>query len=180
MGWADDMHEEGYTKEHGGLMDDAPSRSSRSMRYKPAKGKNKSGPGSRWSEDDRNQMIDMYKADVSIIIIAKKLNRTPFAIAYQLYNKNIIPDSIRNKFKEASSFDTSINTINRHINNYKKIKNTKVRKLKMQEDKLKMQEDELIMKEDKLIMKEDEFIMTETVKSILILVIVVIIFISIW
>ncbi len=159
MGWADDMHEQGYTEEHGGLMDDAPSRSSRSMRYKPSKGK-KSSPGSRWSEHDRNQMIDMHKADVSIKKIAKKLNRTPLAIACQLYNKGKISDSTRNTFfKGGSSFDTTNRTTNRNINNHDKDPwgNNKVRKLKMEESKLKM---------------------NETVKSILILVIAVILIVS--
>jgi hypothetical protein len=134
MGWADDMYEGGYTEEHGGLMDDAPSMRSRP---KASKGR-KSGPGSRWSEHDRNQMVDMFKADVSIKIIAKKLNRTPLAIACQLYNKSKISGIIRDKFIEDSSFDTSISTINRDINNHNKItrkENTKVRKFKIEEDK---------------------------------------------
>jgi hypothetical protein len=156
MGWADDMHDEGYTEEHGGLMDDAPSRSSRSMRYKPSKRKNKSGPGSRWSEDDHNQMIAMYKANVSIIQIAKKLNRTPLAIAYQLYNKGKISDGILNNFKEKSSFDTSISTINRDIYKQEKIQVKNARKER----------------------KEDIKKMKETVQSILILVVAVILILS--
>ena len=134
MGWADDMYEGGYTEEHGGLMDDAPSMRSRP---KASKGR-KSGPGTRWSDHDRNQMVDMFKADVSIKIIAKKLNRTPLAIACQLYNKSKISGSIRDKFMEDRSFDTSISTINRDINNHNKItrkENTKVRKFKIEEDK---------------------------------------------
>lgn len=161
MGWADDMHDEGYTEEHGGLMDDAPSRSSRSIRYKSSKGKNKSGPGSKWTEGDSNQLIVMYIADVSIKNIAKKLNRTPHAIAYQLYLKNKISESVRVRFKGGSSYDASFSTINRDIYKQDKItqkENIKVRQLKIEEDKLKMQ---------------------ETVKSILILVIAVILIVSI-
>jgi hypothetical protein len=130
MGWADDMYEGGYTEEHGGLMDDAPSMSARP---KASKGR-KSGPGSIWSDHDRNQMVDMFKADVSIKIIAKKLNRTPLAIACQLYNISKISGSIKDKFIEDRSFDTSISTINHDIKNHNKItrkENTKVRKLKM-------------------------------------------------
>lgn len=135
MGWADDMYDAGYTEEHGGLMDDAPSMRSRP---KESKGK-KSGPGSRWSEHDRNQMVDMYKADISIKIIAKKLNRTPLAIACQLYNKSEIPVSIKDKFLEDRSFDASISTINRDAYNRNKInqiENTKVRNSKIEEDKV--------------------------------------------
>jgi hypothetical protein len=127
MGWADGMYEGDYTEEHGGLMDDAPSMCSRP---KASKGR-KSGPGSRWSDHDRNQIVDMFKANVSIKLIAKKLNRTPLAIACQLYNKSKISGSIRDKFIEDRSFDTSISTINRDINNHNKItrkENTKVRK----------------------------------------------------
>jgi hypothetical protein len=135
MGWADDMYDAGYTEEHGGLMDDVPSMRSRP---KESKGK-KSGPGSRWSEHDRNQMVDMYKADVSIKIIAKKLHRTPLAIACQLYNKSEISVSIKDKFLEDRSFDTCISTINRNVYNHNKItrkENTKVRKFKIEEDKV--------------------------------------------
>jgi len=130
MGWSDDMYEGGYTEEHGGLMDDAPSMLSRPK----ASSGNNSGPGSKWSDHDRNQMVDMYKADVSITIIAKKLNRTPLAIACQLYNKSEISGSIRDKFLEDRSFDTSISTINRNVYNHNKItrkENTKVHKFKM-------------------------------------------------
>ena len=164
MGWADDMHEGGYTENHGGLMDDVPSSSSRSKRYKSPKVQNKSGPGSRWSEDDRNQMIGMYEADVNITIIAKKLNRSPFAIACQLYDKNEIPDSIRKQFQEDSTFDASISTIDLEIKNLEKIKSAKVRKLKDKEYKLRL--------------KEDKLKMIETVKSIIVLVIFVIIVVS--
>jgi len=135
MGWSDDMYEGGYTEEHGGLMDDAPSMLSRPK----ASSGNNSGPGSKWSDHDRNQMVDMYKADVSITIIAKKLNRTPLAIACQLYNKSEISGSIRDKFLEDRSFDTSISTINRNVYNHNKItrkENTKVRKFKIEEDKV--------------------------------------------
>jgi hypothetical protein len=161
MGWADDMHEEGYTEEHGGLMDDAPSRSPRSKRYKPSKGKNKSGPGSKWTEDDCNQLFGMYIADVSIKNIAKKLNRTPHAIAYQLYLKNKISESVRLRFKGESSYDASFSTINRDI--YK-------------HDKLFQ---EISIKGPILKMEKDKFRMNETVKSILILVIAVLLIVSI-
>lgn len=108
MGWADDMHEAGYTKEHGGLMDEGSSFHS----YQKTSKSKKSGPGSRWTEYDRNRMVDMYKTGVNIKKIAQKLNRTPLAIACQLYNKNEITSTIKEKFLEERSFDTSINTIN--------------------------------------------------------------------
>lgn len=146
MGWADDMYEKGYTKEHGGLMEDTPSRSSRSMRYKSSNGKNKIGPGSKWTEYDSNQMIQMYSADVSIRRIAKKLNRTPYSIAYRLFNQNKISENTRHKFKGDSSFDTSISLIMpkknagverifneqiRHIKNTPQEENTTVSESKM-------------------------------------------------
>ena len=134
MGWADDMYEGGYTKEHGGLMNDSPS-----MRSRPEASKGrKSGPGSRWSEHDRKKMVDMFKADISIKIIAKKLNRTPLAIACQLYNKSEISVIIKDKFLEDRSFDTSISTINRNIYNKNIIirkESTKIQKFKKEKDK---------------------------------------------
>lgn len=134
MGWADDMYEGGYTEEHGGLIDDAPSTRARP---KASKGK-KTGPGSRWSEHDRNQMVDMYEADVSFKIIAKKLNRSPLAIACQLYNKNEIPVSIKDKFLEDRSYDTSRSSIHNDMYNHNKVtqkENIKIRKFKIEEDK---------------------------------------------
>lgn len=136
MGWADDMYENGYTEEHGGLMRDVPSTPSRP---RVSNGK-KSGPGSRWSQHDLNQMVDMYEADISIREIAEELNRTPLAIAYQLYNKGKISSSIKDKFLHDRSFNTSIRLINRNVNYHKKIarkKSTKAQKLKTEEDKFK-------------------------------------------
>lgn len=136
MGWADDMYEGGYTREHGGLMNDSSSYRSSS---KISTGR-KSGPGSKWSEHDRIQMVNMFKADLSIKLIAEKLNRTPLAIAYQLYHKNEISVVIRDKFLNDRSFDTSVSIINRAKYNKNKVtweKNTKVQKIKPEKDKYK-------------------------------------------
>ena len=89
-------------------MEDTQLKPTRSMRYKSSNGKNKTGPVSRWTEYDSNQMIQMYSADISIRRVAKKLNRTPYSIAYRLFNENKISENIRHKFKGDSSFDTSI------------------------------------------------------------------------
>ena len=111
MGWADDMYEKGYTREHGGIMDDKPSSPPNSNRYKSSNAQRKSGPNSRWLEYDRTKMIELYEKDISIRIIAKKLNRSPYAIAYQLFNMNKISEDVRNKFKGESRFDTTYRAI---------------------------------------------------------------------
>jgi hypothetical protein len=108
MGWADDMYEKGYTSEHGGTMDEKPSRTKRSNYTEYSKG----GPGSKWTEAGRERMIEMYESDLSIRIIAKELNRTPYAVAYQLFNMNKISENIKDKFKNINTFDTSVRCIN--------------------------------------------------------------------
>jgi hypothetical protein len=55
MGWADDMYQGGYTRKHGGLMNDSSS-------YRSS---------SKWPEHDRIQMVNMFKADLSIKLIAE-------------------------------------------------------------------------------------------------------------
>lgn len=111
MGWADDMYEKGYTGEHGGIMDDKLSSPPHSNRYKASNLQRKSGPFSRWLEYDRTKLIELYEKDISIRTIAKKLDRTPHAIAYQLFNMNKISEDVRNKFKGGSSFDTTYRVI---------------------------------------------------------------------
>jgi IS30 family transposase len=107
MGWSDDMYEAGLTKEHGGLMEEERTSLPRSSRNFASRGKSKSGRGSRWTANDRKEMIGLYENDVSIRTISKILNRTPYGIAYQLFNMNKITENVKHNFKANSAFDTS-------------------------------------------------------------------------
>lgn len=119
MGDVDDMYEMGLTKEHGGLLDErawgSPDSNKngpyKKNRYIKSNAVRKSGPGSRWTENDRTSLMDMYQNDVSIRVIAKKLDRTPYAIAFQLHKRSLIPAVVKDKFKNDKHFDASIGSI---------------------------------------------------------------------
>ena len=93
MGWADDMYDAGYTSEHGGLMDDRWYRDSSSSNRK------KSNHGKPWSDSARLKVAILYSKGRSVGDIAIEFRRSPYAIAWQLYNKGEITEYEREKFK---------------------------------------------------------------------------------
>jgi hypothetical protein len=91
MGWADDMHDAGYTSEHGGLMDrncysNSSSSTTRVNSSKPI-GNNS---GKSWTNGARYKVASLYASGDDIESIASVFSRTPYAIAWQLFNMDKI------------------------------------------------------------------------------------------
>lgn len=100
MGWADDMYDAGYTSQHGGLMDDCwydeGHSSSRSKSRRTSSGNNKGKP---WSDSARYKVAALYADGHSVEEIADEFKRTPYAIAWQLFNLGKLSSSQRDSFK---------------------------------------------------------------------------------
>lgn len=100
MGWADDMYAAGLTPEHGGILGDSWYRddsSSRSFkRQKTSKGNNNGKP---WTDAARFKVAALYDDGASVESIAEQFKRTPYAIAWQLFNLDKLTTSQREEFK---------------------------------------------------------------------------------
>lgn len=66
-----------------------------------------SGHGSKWSHKQKIKVTKLFNEGISVVDIAKRLNRTPHAIAWQLYLQEEISEVERNKFKKDSEYDIS-------------------------------------------------------------------------
>jgi hypothetical protein len=102
MGWADDMYAAGYTPEHGGLMVESWSdRSSYHVREKLEKKPNSkaNNSGKPWKNNDLYEVLTSFNGGETIESIAIDFGRTPYAIAWQLFNMDKISDNEKEKFK---------------------------------------------------------------------------------
>lgn len=100
MGWADDMYAAGLTPKHGGLMSDSWYRDdTHSLSTKRKTIPKESNKGKPWTSADRFKVITLFTNGQSVEDIAEEFKRTPYAIAWQLFNLDKISSSQREKFK---------------------------------------------------------------------------------
>ena len=100
MGWADDMYEAGYTSEHGGLMGDGWNEDESSSRsFKREKNLQGNNNGKLWTDSARYEVAVLYGKGVSVESIAEEFQRTPYAIAWQLFNLNKLTNDQKESFK---------------------------------------------------------------------------------
>lgn len=102
MGWADDMYEAGLTSEHGGMLNDHWYREDKSItrtKYSSAKNSKTRNAGKPWTQAALNTVYKMYQEGDNVEYIAEIFKRTPYAIAYQLYNIGELTFSEREAFK---------------------------------------------------------------------------------
>jgi hypothetical protein len=102
MGWADDMYSAGYTSEHGGIMECSGAfKQSIRCSAKLTEGLNgkAKNSGKPWPASARKKVVELYEESVSVEFIARQLGRTPYAIAWQLFDLHKISAFERDVFQ---------------------------------------------------------------------------------